>query len=379
MNWFVTSALLAGLVAFGRPRRLRSSEPGGSAECHVVDDGPSVVVVVPARDEEATLPRLVGSLLDREVLRPRIIVVDDHSSDATFECIEALGVEGIRAPDLPSGWQGKPWALHQGVARLAAEPDETVVVFLDADVWAEPGALASLVEERRRLDGVVSVQPHHHVPTTVEQLSAFFNIVSIMGIGAGTARPHGLFGPVLCTTLGDLRAVGGHAAVRGEVAEDLALAERFRSHGIPTRVLVGGAFGFRMYEEGWTALREGWSKNIASGARATPPWRTVLVGWWITGLLVAAADLLRAATSPSTVWPEVLTYLVAVLTVGVLLRRVGTYRVVTALLYPAALLGFVGIFGYSLWCTHVRRSVRWKGRSFAPSIEPPAALAPEEP
>lgn len=400
LNWFVIAALLAGFAVFGRPRRLATWTPreGSSGRGHGcaaadlsivpyrnepdlvgvqdaargpddrpgVDRGParqaSVVVVIPARNEERNLPRLLDSLPAASVLPLRIVVVDDHSVDGTAACAVERGFECIRSAPLPPGWLGKPWACQQGLDLLTDAPDDTVVVLLDADVMAGVGAVDHLIRERARHGGVVSVQPTHEVPTAVEQLSAVFNVVAVIGIGAGTGRPNGLFGPVLAATVADLRAVGGYVAVRDEVAEDLALAERFRRHGVPLQVRVGGAFRFRMYPEGWTALREGWTKNIASGARAVPWWRTLLVGWWVTGLLVAVRDLSTAVITGTGRDAALIGYGLAAASLALLFRRVGTYRGVTALFYPLPLAAFVGLFAVSAWSTFVQGAVRWKGR-----------------
>ena len=85
-----------------------------------------------------------------------------------------------------------------------------------------------------------------------------------------------------------LDAVGGHAAVRGAVVEDVALADRYRNADLPVDARLGrGSIAFRMYPEGPRQLVEGFTKNFAGGAGAIPWWRTLLIFIWITGLLVA--------------------------------------------------------------------------------------------
>ena len=98
---------------------------------------PPVSVVVPARDEEANLVVLLGSLVPQVGPGDEVIVVDDQSSDATVEVAHAGGAVVVAAPSLPSGWAGKQWACHTGAERATND----ILVFLDADTRIEPGGL----------------------------------------------------------------------------------------------------------------------------------------------------------------------------------------------------------------------------------------------
>lgn len=367
-GWVVTlveGALPAvvALVLFGRFRALPAREPGD------LPGTPSLTVVVPARNEEATLPGLLRSLERERTPGTRVIVVDDDSSDETRSVAESFeGIEVVDAAPLPVGWCGKNWACQQGALRAGpSESPDDLLLFLDADVTVGPGALARLASETRSGDAVVSVQPHHTVPTPVEHLSGLFNVVSVMGTAAGTNRPTGLFGPVLCCRTADYWRVGGHASVRSEPVEDLALARRFREHGVPLRTFAGGdGFRFRMYPLGFRQLLEGWTKNTATGASATPLWRALGITVWITALLSAAIEVVRLAAAPTAdVVPVVTTYLIAAGTVSVLLRRAGTYRWWAGVAYPVLGVFFAAVTLRSAWRLLVRRTVRWKDRDIA--------------
>lgn len=358
------SSILIGFAAFGRPallvRRERATGESGLS---------GVTVVIPARNEAASIGNL---LTDLSVARPtglRVIVVDDHSTDATAVIASGFDfVEVIAAPDLPAGWCGKNWACHNGAAAAAdagTPADHDVLVFLDADVRVAPGALVALVDERARAGGVVSVQPFHEVPTATEQLSGLFNLVSMMATSAGTDHPTAVFGPVICCTVADYEAIGGHASVRGEVVEDLAIAQRFRDQGTPLRVLTGGdLIAFRMYPTGLRALIEGWTKNMATGAASVPRRRSLAVAWWITGLISAALLPVGLTGSGDVAFPALLAiYLAAALGLGVLLGRVGSYRWWASALFPVLVAFFVAVFMRSVWRSTFRRSVTWRDRT----------------
>lgn len=372
--WLALVAVPLGLLLFGRPLRLdrldlrRPPSPG-----------PAVHVVVPARNEEEVLGLLLDDLGRLHPAPTSITVVDDHSTDATRRVAEGFpGVQVLAAPPLPSGWAGKNWACQAGADHGAATADEDdVLLFLDADVRLAPDALGRVVAARHERGGVLSVQPYHAVPTAVEQLSGLFNLASMMGIGAGTHRPSGLFGPLLCWRVGDYRAVGGHRRVRSELVEDLALARALHEDEIPTSVMCGGeAARFRMYPRGLGSIVEGWTKNLATGVGSTPLLRSVGVALWMAGTLTAALHLVRTIGGPSApLVSALLVYAATALAIGVMLHRVGSYRWWSALGFPVLGVFFTSIFVVSAWRTHVRRAVRWKGRTLDPRgvVEPPEA------
>ena len=102
---------------------------------------PTVVAVVPARDEADVVERAVTSLRNQDYPGPfSIILVDDSSSDGTGDAARAArGVhplEVITGAPLIDGWTGKLWAQSQGVARAqAAFP--TYLWFLNADIFQQ--------------------------------------------------------------------------------------------------------------------------------------------------------------------------------------------------------------------------------------------------
>ena len=311
---------------------------------------PAVAVVVPARDEAATLPTLLGSL--RTELRDgdELVVVDDHSTDGTAVVAAAGGATVVAAPPLPAGWTGKAWALEQGIAATSA----SVLVLLDADVAVEPGGPDRLVAEHAARGGLVSVAPVHVVERPYERLSAVCAAVAMMGTGAftprPTVRPAGAFGPCLVTARTDLAAVGGYGAVRGEVLDDVALARRYVVAGLPVSLLGGrGTIRYRMYPGGLRQLIDGWSKNIAAGAGATRPLTVALVVAWVSVLLQAP-------------WLGPFVYAACAVQLAWMWARIGRFGLLTALLFPLPLLAFVVIFLRSLGLTLIRRRVPWKGR-----------------
>ena len=333
-------------------------------------------IIVPARNESARLPALLASLrselADGEMAGAAVLVVDDHSTDGTASLARAAGARVVAAPELPDGWTGKSWACWTGVQASTQE----VLVFLDADTELEPGGVGRLLAAQQKMGGLLSVQPFHVTERGYESLSAFPNLVSLMAVGACTPlgdwlTPTGAFGPCLICRRADYLEVGGHAEVRGEIAEDIALAGLFRAHHLPVRVRGGrGAVRFRMYPEGAGSLAEGWTKNLAAGARSTRPVLFLGVFLWITALILGAAGLagalLGVGPTRHRLGLALLTYGAFAAEVHWMLRRAGRFRWWTAVVYPVPLAVFVGLLARSLGATLMGRPVGWRGRRVPP-------------
>ena len=103
-------------------------------------------VLVPARNEEANLGRLLPSLLAQTHPDLQIVVVDDASEDGTWDVLQAHAdprLVPVRGSGPPEGWVGKVHALFQAARRASGD----VFVFLDADArLADENALSRLVE-----------------------------------------------------------------------------------------------------------------------------------------------------------------------------------------------------------------------------------------
>lgn len=351
-----------GWWALGRPRRVDALVPHELL--------PPLTIIIPARNEAATIGLLLGDLNADPALRTaRIVVVDDHSSDGTAAVSRRFdGVTVLSAPALPTDWAGKPWACHNGVVASAqGAAREDLLLFLDADVRVAPGAIGRLVADHIGRGGLTSVQPRHETERWYEQLSAVFNVVAMMGVGTGDRRgATGAFGPLILTTRADYSVAGGHQAVRNDVVEDLALAASYRAAGLPVSVLDGGSsVRFRMYPEGVGQLVEGWTKNFAVGAGSTPPVRLVAIIVWVTAAGAGAAASFEAARGTLPALSAFLLYLLFLGQFVFMFRQVGRFRLLTAVLFPIPLAFFVAIFLRSLWSTYVRRSVTWRGRTIS--------------
>lgn len=374
-GWVVGWWLLWRVPRLDDVTRPAAAEPGSAARHRPMT---SLSVVIPARNEASSLAILLRSIAEQSQPPDEVIVVDDQSDDGTGTIARSFpGVRVVDGAPLPAGWTGKSWACRQGVAVARGD----TLVFLDADVRLGTSALADLRAAHAAQGGLVSVQPFHLMRHVYERLSAVFNVIGFMGVGAASpgrgARAHGAFGPCLVTSRADYERVGGHAGIRHEIVEDIALAHAHEAAGLPVHCYGGGDdVQFRMYPDGPAQLLEGWSKNIATGAGSVGIPRLLLVGFWVTTVLVSVQLLLEASlgqvlgSGDAPVPQALLVFVLFAIQLATMLRQLGNFTAISAACYQVLFGVFLLVFVHSMYLTLVRRKVVWRGRTVA---LPPAA------
>ncbi len=334
----------------------------------VAPPGVRLSVIIPARNEEKTLPLLLADLKNSTLAPLEIICVDDASTDGTAQAIRSTpGVTLVSAGQRPAGWLGKAWACKQGAAVATGD----LLLFLDADVRLAPDALGALIAAYAVRPGVLSVQPYHVTYRWYEQLSMIFNLVQVAANGVATAfatRHAGLFGPVIFIPRTAYDAIGGHAAAKNSIVDDLALGQALQQKGIPYRLLLGGQqISFRMYGAGLRALLQGWTKNYATGALQTPPALLLTTFLWVSGCTSAVLYLIAALLPQSGVLLPLAAavYLLWAAELFRLTRPLGKFRFAAVLLYPVPLAVFLAVFLVSLQKKLTHGTVQWKDRRIA--------------
>ena len=227
----------------------------------------SFSIIIPARNEEQNLPRLLGSIAHSARRPAEVLVVDDGSTDNSAAVATRLGARVMTSAAKPAGWTGKSWACYQGAQSATGE----LLLFLDADTYFLPGGLDRVLsrwlrERDRRL--VLSLLPYHGMNAPYEQLSLFFNVLMAAGAGGfGALAAPRLFGQSLLISKDAYFAAGGHAAVRGVVLENLRWASKLRDCGARILCLGGqGTLHMRMFPEGFRQMSDSWTKAFLQGA-----------------------------------------------------------------------------------------------------------------
>ena len=189
-----------------------------------------VVAVVPAREEADVIGEAIASLLPQVP----VILVDDASSDGTTEAAQTAAHGGpltiVKGAPLPPGWTGKLWAIAQGTEEaLKQQPD--YLLFTDADIRHHPESVAELVAkaEADQLD-LASYMVRLSTGNFAEKalIPAFVYFFLQLYPPAWT---DGAAGGCLLLRPSALERIGGHAAIRGQVIDDCALARAVKSSG----------------------------------------------------------------------------------------------------------------------------------------------------
>jgi chlorobactene glucosyltransferase len=334
---------------------------------------PPVSILLPVRNEEHNVEPCVRSLTAQEYDDFEILVLDDQSTDGTGAILAALCAEDRRlqvlpGEPLPAGWLGKHWACFQLAQRARGE----LLLFTDADTrhhhHALRDAVAALVAERADL---LSALPREVVVSWAERLVVPiipWSILCFLPLGLA----HRLKIPALTAAIGQFllfrreayEEVGGHAACRDHIADDLTLVRAVATRGLVWRLADGGhRVSCRMYRDAEQVL-EGFSKNLFAGFDfRVAPFVFVWLWLWLV-FCEPVAVLLLCTIAPQ--WAGPCPTLAAATIVASLLLWVVTYRrcrfpLYMALLYPATILVTVAIALRSMAQTLAGRT-RWKGR-----------------
>jgi len=262
------------------------------------DRAPKIAAIVPARDEAANIDRCLRSLVAQTypASRLRIVVIDDHSRDHTFAIASALAqtypqLTVLRSPPLPPHWVGKSHACWIGAR--AVEEDTNWLCFVDADVWGEPALIASAVAAASAdaLD-LLSLAPRQELQSFAERLimpCGLYLLAFCQDLRTVQARNSSevtATGQFMLMRRARYETVGGHAAVRGAICEDLMLARLLKRSG-GHAILQDGRqlLATRMYR-GWSTLWTGIAKNLSEMLGG--PLRTIAIAAAAVALAWAA-------------------------------------------------------------------------------------------
>ena len=270
-----------------------------------------VSIVVPAKDEEKNIRAALDTLRaqdypDLPTGQPgfEILVVDDRSRDRTADIVRQVAAEDprvrlIQVRDLEPGWFGKPHAMHLGAAQARGQ----WLLFVDADCRQAPhsvrAAVNFLVANGGDMFSLWPVLEMHGFwenavqPVAGSVLAAWFRPTWVNNPKRRTAFANGQYILIRRATY---EAVGGHAAVRNEIVEDIALARLVKRAGYRLLNAIGAdLFTTRMYES-LAGMWKGWTR-IYYGAFKSASWLLAVMALTILFTLAPFAALLASAAA----------------------------------------------------------------------------------
>lgn len=356
----IWSVLLPWLALTGHTviNALLLRRPGDGAQ-HCGDGaqhcGERVAVLLPVRDEAGRVgPCLTSLVAQRGVPHQQIVVLDDGSTDDTADVVRALGGDRVRLltggdGELPAGWLGKPYACHR---LAAAVPEADVLVFVDADVVLAEDAVAASVALLRSA-GVQLLSPYPRIVGAGRLVQPLlqWSWLTFLPLRAMETSPRASLaaagGQLLVVDRAGYDAAGGHAAVAGDVLEDIGLARAVKRAGGRIALADGSRLArCRMYDS-WRELADGYGKSLWAsfgspvGAAAVvglllllyaaPPVAAVAalaVGAWVPAFVALGAyifgvlgRIVTASVTGGRAWPDALAHPVSIVVFAVLVVR----------------------------------------------------------
>ena len=329
---------------------------------------PEVSVIIPARNEEASLGSCLESLVTQDGVSFEIIVVNDQSTDRTGEIAASFPkVSVIDAAPLADNWTGKNNAVAAGARAARAN----WLLFTDADTIHLPGSLArALAEAKANNVDLLSYSPEQIaitfwemavLPVVFAELARQYPPSKVSDPNSPDAAANGQY---ILVKRAAYEAIGGHAAVASSILEDVALARAFKASGRKIRFrYAADAVRTRMYRN-FRQLRDGWTKNLAL-LFPNPGWLAIktLFFWSLPGivLLWPVAFVLVTNTRPSWFWMPVFA-----LAGARNLKRLQRSNFDVTMEFLGAFFG-MPMFAYLLLRSkraHAHGNVSWKGRTY---------------
>jgi glycosyltransferase involved in cell wall biosynthesis len=297
--WMAYGVLLAAVwlaawvsVVRGLPRVANISRPEWDREPEKRGAQPSVLVVVPARNEGVKIEQCLRSLVALDYSNYSICAVDDRSEDATGRIMDALQQQHpdklrvIHVHELPEDWLGKTHAMWAGAQSTPSD----WILFTDGDIFFQPASLRRAMNyaETARIQHVV-LFPAFHTRGFGERMGmgvfqlAFALMFRPYKVADPKARDFAGVGAFNLVERRAYEAIGTYRALRMEVIDDLMLGREIKRHGFVQHCVFGGDLVSVRWAEGWLGIARNLRKNMFSLLRFS--WMLALLATVATAVL----------------------------------------------------------------------------------------------
>lgn len=321
----------------------------------------NVSILIPARNEEANIGKLLESICEQMEYIVEVLVLDDHSTDRTKGIVERYAskhpkVRVLTGLQLPEGWTGKNYACHQ----LGREAKGEYLLFLDADIIISAQSINSAVArmQAKKLS-LLSLFCNQQTYTLGEKLTVplmNYLLLTLLPLPLIEKHPDPIFsaacGQFMMFTAASYHRHEWHKQAKNLVTEDLAIMKMVKQQGEKGEGLLSGSLiHCRMYS-GFSQAVVGFSKNII-----TP---------FNDSLLLFLTFLFLVIVGPIAVASTANVYLISMTVFMILVTRyltgeISGERTWQVLLHPLQMVSLVYIGINAVYC-HLSKSAEWKGR-----------------
>ncbi|MGM0368301.1 MAG: glycosyltransferase [Actinomycetota bacterium] len=342
---------------------------------YIKKDPPLVSILIPARNEESNIKRCVNSLLKQDYSNLEIIILDDNSSDNTYNIIKDLEkkdkrITAIKGKSLKKGWFGKNYACYQ----LSKYANGKYLIFIDADTLhfkkSVSSALASAVNYNLDAASIFAQQITVSIHERMMVPFANFMILCFLPLGLIIKSKN----PLFCTAIGQFmlfkkgvyKKIGGHSSVKKEVLEDIKISKKVKDSGYRFMIFDGykGVY-CRMYKS-FKEVIEGYTKVLFAAFGYN------ILNYLTAIILVAAIFLSPFLFMPMAFifgWPGIIIDVISLQVIFILIIRIiyairFKTRTLDIFLHPFAVADLIIIAFRSLYKCKFATGIYWKNRTY---------------
>ena len=351
---------------------------------------PLLTVVIPAHNEELMAPNCARSVLASDYPALELIFVLDRCTDGTRAALEPIAAADPRLrivenSSCPADWAGKCNAARVGADNARGE----LILFTDADTHFDPRLLRASVQLLRSralsMLSLFSSPTHKHWFEMVVQPVTSLMLLKLFPMkraNAATGRRPFANGQFMLFERSAYQALGGHAAVKDDLLEDLAFARSMKRAKMEQGVAVSdGMLVVSMYDS-WKAFQTGWKRIYIESCRRNPA-RMRKEALQLLVIVVAmpairTASVMLAAIALLDGHPMdagTRAFAVGALAVGIAapiirlatlawIHRTASFPVWSALCFTGAAIAVARIFFDGARDLNARTPVRWGGREY---------------
>jgi dolichol-phosphate mannosyltransferase len=244
----------------------------------------TVSVVVPTLNEAERISPLLQGLSRQSYELREVLVVDSNSVDGTADLVKTAQLKDPRFrvmtdDPLPTGWVGRPWALHNGFIHSCE--DSEWFLGMDADTQPHPGLVASLVNIATTQGyDLISLSPQFILKYPGECWLQPALLMTLLyrfepaGINAEQPERVMANGQCFLCRRSVLAAVSGYTTAKSSFCDDVTLARNIAAAGFKVGFLDGAkVLKVRMYEGAVETWNEwGRSLDLKDAAPLTQTW-----------------------------------------------------------------------------------------------------------
>ncbi len=342
----------------------------------IIKDPPLVSILIPARNEEANIERCIRAFLKQDYPNLEILVLDDNSTDSTYDIVKKISdknrnVKVFKGRPLPQGWLGKNFACFQ----LSRYAKGDYLIFTDADTHHSQNSVSSSLAAllNNGLDALCPF-PREIMVTIHERMTIpFMNFAILLFMPLALIRKSR--NPLFCTGVGQYLlfkretyfGMGGHAAVKGKILEDVKITKKTKEMGYSYMIFDGRKIiSCRMYKN-FKQVFTGFSRFLFSAFDYNLSMLAIAVTFFI--LLFLIPNIFFPMGLILYHWPrEILIPIIIQIIIVSFIRTINAFRfkekLLDIFLSPLSIVYIVFIAINSVLQSKLGNGIYWKGRIY---------------